>query len=135
MGKRPMTVRIARWSAEHPWRAIALWVVFVAICFVGGNAAGLKEMTDEDMRIGEMGRAQAIIASGDRTPRLRSLSVPTLVIHGAADPFVDPSGGRATAAAIPGARLVEIEGMGHDLPRPLWPQFADLIAAHVHSAA
>ncbi|SDY55114.1 putative drug exporter of the RND superfamily [Micromonospora pattaloongensis] len=65
MGKRPMTVRIARWSAEHPWRAIALWVVFVAVCFVGGNAAGLTEMTDEDMRIGEMGHAQAIIADGD----------------------------------------------------------------------
>ena len=40
MGKRPVTVRMARWSAEHPWRAIALWVVFVAVCFVGGNAAG-----------------------------------------------------------------------------------------------
>jgi RND superfamily putative drug exporter len=65
MGKRPMTVRIARWSAEHPWRAMAMWIVFVAVCFVGGNAAGLQEMNDEDMRIGEMGRAQAIISSGD----------------------------------------------------------------------
>lgn len=77
----------------------------------------------------------AVIASGDRTPRLRALSLPTLVIHGAADRFVDPSGGRATAAAIPGARLVEIEGMGHDLPRPLWPQLAEMIAGHVHAAA
>ena len=45
MGKRPMTVRMARWSAEHPWRAIALWVVFVAVCFVGGNMAGTHEAT------------------------------------------------------------------------------------------
>lgn len=73
----------------------------------------------------------AVLASGDRTPRLRGLTLPTLVIHGTADRVVDPSGGRATAAAIPGARLVEIEGMAHDFPRPLWPQLADLIAAHV----
>jgi len=82
-----------------------------------------------------MRQGTAVIASGDRTPRLRSLAVPTLVIHGAADRFVDTSGGRATAAAIPGARLVEIEGMGHDLPRPLWPQLAELIAGHVHTFA
>ncbi len=73
----------------------------------------------------------ATLASGDRTPRLRSLDVPTLVIHGADDPLVDVSGGRATAAAIPGAELVVIEGMGHDLPRVLWPQLATKIAENV----
>ncbi|PWR17462.1 hypothetical protein DKT69_00040 [Micromonospora sicca] len=57
MGRRPVTVPLARWSAEHPWRAIALWVIFVAVYFVGGNAAGLTEATDEDMAIGEAGRA------------------------------------------------------------------------------
>ena len=57
MGKRPVTVRLARWSAEHPWRAIAMWVVFVAVCFVGGNAAGLNEATARDQAIGEAGRA------------------------------------------------------------------------------
>ncbi|GAB3521717.1 MMPL family transporter [Phytohabitans suffuscus] len=65
MGKRPVTVRVARWSAEHPWRAIALWVVFVAVCFVGGNAAGLNEATDEDQAIGEAGRASVIEIHGD----------------------------------------------------------------------
>ena len=70
----------------------------------------------------------AIIASGNRTQRLRSLNVPTVVIHGTADRLVTPSGGRATARAIPGARLVEIEGMGHDLPRGAWPQLIDAIA-------
>ncbi|MFC0530170.1 MMPL family transporter [Phytohabitans kaempferiae] len=65
MGRRPMTVRVARWSAEHPWRAIALWAVFVAVCFVGGNAAGLNEATDEDQAIGEAGRASVIEIHGD----------------------------------------------------------------------
>ena len=59
----------------------------------------------------------AIIASGDRTRTLRRISVPTLVIHGTADRLVRPSGGRATAKAIPGARLMMVKGMGHDLPR------------------
>jgi pimeloyl-ACP methyl ester carboxylesterase len=70
----------------------------------------------------------AIIASGDRTSRLGSISVPTVVIHGTKDKLVNPSGGRATAKAIPGARLVEIEGMGHDLPRGTWPQIIGAIA-------
>jgi len=76
----------------------------------------------------------AVIASGDRTARLRSLTVPTLVIHGSADKMVDTSGGRATAAAIPGAELVVIEGMGHDLPRALWPQLATKIVELVQRA-
>jgi pimeloyl-ACP methyl ester carboxylesterase len=54
--------------------------------------------------------------------------MPTLVIHGADDVMCDVSGGRATAAAIPGAELVIIDGMGHNLPRGLWPEFALLIA-------
>lgn len=70
----------------------------------------------------------AVVASGDRTARLHDVRVPTLVIHGANDPLVDISGGRATAEAIPGAELVVFEGMGHDLPRALWPQIAGKIA-------
>jgi pimeloyl-ACP methyl ester carboxylesterase len=76
----------------------------------------------------------AIAATGDRTARLRELSVPTLVIHGADDPLVNRNGGEATAAAIPGARLVLLDGMGHDLPRALWPEIVDLIATHVAAA-
>jgi pimeloyl-ACP methyl ester carboxylesterase len=72
----------------------------------------------------------AITASGDRTPALRNLDLPALVIHGANDLLVNPSGGRATAKAIPGARLRMIDGMGHDLPRALWPDFAEQIAAN-----
>src|SRR6185295_8635090 len=74
----------------------------------------------------------AIIASGERTERLRGLHVPTVVIHGTKDRLVSPSGGRATAKAIPGARLVMIDGMGHDLPRGAWPQ---IIGAIVENAS
>ncbi|MFT3865464.1 MAG: alpha/beta hydrolase [Solirubrobacterales bacterium] len=69
----------------------------------------------------------AILASGDRTEALRRVQIPTAVIHGTRDPLVKPSGGRATARAIPGARLMMIDGMGHDLPRDLWPTFAEAI--------
>ena len=63
----------------------------------------------------------AIVASGDRTGQLAAISVPTLVIHGDADSLIDVSGGRATAAAIPGAELLVIPGMGHELPPAVWP--------------
>ena len=69
----------------------------------------------------------AIIASGDRTPLLRTISVPTLVIHGKQDRLVPLSGGRATARAIPGSRLLIIDGMGHDIPRGAWPRLLDAI--------
>jgi pimeloyl-ACP methyl ester carboxylesterase len=75
----------------------------------------------------------AILASGDRTRRLREIRVPTLVLHGTRDRLVNVSGGRATARAIPGAKLRLIEGMGHDLPRGAWPQLIDAIAAHAHA--
>ena len=67
----------------------------------------------------------AIAASPDRTPGLRRVKVPTLVVHGLVDPLVKPSGGVATAKAVPGARLIMYPDMGHDLPRPRW---ADLFA-------
>jgi pimeloyl-ACP methyl ester carboxylesterase len=78
--------------------------------------------------LGMARQAVAVIASGDRTARLRSVDVPTLVIHGADDAMCDVSGGLATADAIPGAELVVIQGMGHDLPRPLWPEITSRIA-------
>ncbi|HEV7977025.1 alpha/beta fold hydrolase, partial [Amycolatopsis sp.] len=77
----------------------------------------------------------AIISSHDRTEGLRTVSVPTLVIHGEADPLVDQSGGKATAAAVPDSELVLIPGMGHDLPRPLWPTFVESIVRNARRAA
>jgi pimeloyl-ACP methyl ester carboxylesterase len=76
----------------------------------------------------------AIIASGDRTAELRTIKAPTLVIHGSMDPMVRGSGGKATARAIPGARLMVVEGMGHDLAEAAWPQIVPAIADHAHAA-
>ncbi|HML17819.1 MAG TPA: alpha/beta hydrolase [Bryobacteraceae bacterium] len=84
--------------------------------------------------IGVARQAVATVASGNRTERLRHLEVPTLVIHGLADRMCDASGGRATAEAIPGAELVLIEGMGHDLPPGLRFQLAARIAEFVWCA-
>ena len=70
----------------------------------------------------------AIGASGDRTEKLKALKVPTVVVHGEADPLVPKAGGEATAAAIPGAELRIIPGMGHDLPEALYDTFIDAIA-------
>ncbi len=78
---------------------------------------------------GVLRQLHAITASGDRTQALREVRVPTTVIHGTGDPLVRPAGGKATARAIPDARLKLIKGMGHDLPRQLWPVFAEEIAA------
>jgi pimeloyl-ACP methyl ester carboxylesterase len=75
-----------------------------------------------------------IFASGDRTRELRQINVPTLVIHGDRDVMVHPTGGEATATVIPGARRQTITGMGHDLPRPAWPQLLDLITEHTTCA-
>jgi pimeloyl-ACP methyl ester carboxylesterase len=83
---------------------------------------------------GVMRQLHAITASGDRTSRLRELELPALVIHGKNDVLVNPSGGRATARAIPGARLKMVDGMGHDLPRALWPSFVEEIAANAARA-
>jgi pimeloyl-ACP methyl ester carboxylesterase len=73
----------------------------------------------------------AILGSPDRTAALSGVAVPTVVLHGRADPLIGVSGGAATAGAIPGARLVTFPGMGHDLPEPLWPRFVDEITENV----
>ena len=76
----------------------------------------------------------AIHASGDRTPALRNVRVPTLVLHGADDPLIQVAGAVATAEAIAGSRLVTYAGMGHDLPRALWPQLVEEISGHARRA-
>jgi pimeloyl-ACP methyl ester carboxylesterase len=76
----------------------------------------------------------SIQKSGNRTAELRRIAVPTLVIHGDRDRLVHPSGGRATAKAIPGARLETITGMGHDLPEGAVPQLIAAITANARRA-
>jgi pimeloyl-ACP methyl ester carboxylesterase len=76
----------------------------------------------------------AIIASGNPTNALRNNTAPTVVVHGTADRLVRPSGGRATAKAIPGAKLVKVEGMGHDMPRAVWDQIVGAIVENARRA-
>jgi pimeloyl-ACP methyl ester carboxylesterase len=95
--------------------------------------AGISYERDHDIA-GPGRQLAAIIASGDRTRELRKVVAPTLVVHGTADPLVSPSGGRATARAIKGAKLMNVEGMGHDLPRAVWPRLIDAIAENTARA-
>jgi pimeloyl-ACP methyl ester carboxylesterase len=77
---------------------------------------------------------RAILASGSRKERLHTVKAPTLVIHGTVDPLVHPAGGKDTAASIPGAKLLMVEGMGHAIPIPMWPEIIDAINKHAHGA-
>lgn len=81
--------------------------------------------------VGVARQLAAVLSSGSRTAMLQQLRVPTLVIHGLDDPLVHPEGGRHTAAMVPGARLEEIPGMGHDIPLGLVPELVGLVLDHV----
>jgi len=80
---------------------------------------------------GMMRQLMAIMANGNRKPKLASIKVPTLVIHGGDDPLVPVEGGKDTAEAISGAELLIIDGMGHSLPPETWSQIIDAIATNV----
>jgi pimeloyl-ACP methyl ester carboxylesterase len=77
---------------------------------------------------------KAVAADGSRSAQLARLDLPVLVIHGSRDTLIDPSGGRRTAAVIPGARYVEIEGMGHDYPPPVWQEWVTVWSEFAHAA-
>ena len=78
---------------------------------------------------------RAVLASGSRKERLRKVKAPTLVIHGTADPLVDPKAGQDTAVSIPGAKLMMVQGMGHAIPMAKWPEIIDAIDKHAHWAS
>jgi pimeloyl-ACP methyl ester carboxylesterase len=84
--------------------------------------------------LGVLRQFAAIIATGDWSARLADLDVPTLVIHGDADPLVRPSWGKRTAEAIPGGELLLVPGMGHDLPEGVWPVVTDAVVANAARA-
>lgn len=107
---------------------------FRKICGPTFDTAEFRPMAERSVArsyrpLGTARQTAAIIASPDRTDGLRRLRVPTLVIHGLLDPLVRPSGGVATAKAVPGARLVMFNDMAHDLPPTRWQEIADEIAA------
>lgn len=76
----------------------------------------------------------AILSSGDRSEALAGVAAPTLVIHGRDDTLITPSGGFRTAELIPGAHLLFVSDMGHDMPEPLWPLLTDAIVSHTRRA-
>lgn len=80
-------------------------------------------------------QAAAIAGSRNRTPLLAGVTAPTLVVHGLLDPLVKPSGGMATARAVPNSRMLAFPDMGHDLPRPRWPEIRDAIIENSRRAA
>jgi pimeloyl-ACP methyl ester carboxylesterase len=87
---------------------------------------------DPDARDGRRRQHRAVRAASDRTEALRLLQVPTVVIHGTEDSMCHPSGGRATGEAIPGAGLELVTGMGHDLPRGVWPRLTRAIVQNAN---
>ncbi len=103
------------------------------------DEAGVREAAgtswDRDPTAGGVGRQLgAILKSGNRTAWLKKITAPTLVVHGDRDRMVHPTGGAATARAIPGARLETVRGMGHNLPEGAWPALLDLITGHARSS-
>lgn len=114
---------------------------------VAKRAYGSPDHIDEDRLRGEAAEAfdrshdpagvarqqMAIMADGSRTERLRTVSVPTLVLHGTADGLIAPDGGERTAAVIPGARLVLLDGLGHDYPPAFWARWVDEVVAHIRA--
>ena len=84
--------------------------------------------------VGAARQLAAVIAGGDRTAALGAVTVPTVVIHGDADPLVTPSGGEATAKAIPGSELVMVPGLGHDFPEAVWPAVLGAVVSNAGRA-
>ena len=109
------------------------WAVWSSKRHFDLDAARARAAADFDRSYYPEGASRqlaAIYASGDRTALLPSVRVPMLVIHGLDDTLIDPSGGRRTAELVPGATLLEVEDMGHDMPVPLWPMLVDAIVDH-----
>lgn len=111
-------------------------VVWASKKHVDLDAIRARAAADYDRMFYPAGAARqlaAIYASGDRSESLKRLDVPTLVIHGRDDTLITPSGGEATAELIEGSKLLLVSDMGHDLPRPLWPVFAEAIGGHIRT--
>lgn len=114
------------------------WQVLRGAAFAQDDARDLERAGQNFSRglnpAGVARQLLAVLASGSRREALREVQVPTLVIHGRADPLVPLACGIDTAQAVPGAELLVIDGMGHALPIALWPQIIDAIARHAAGA-
>jgi pimeloyl-ACP methyl ester carboxylesterase len=130
MSRPPVTREAAVDRAVEVWRALGSPGFPFDEARVRANGA---RAWDRDHEYAGVGRQMAaILTMRDRTADLGRVRAPVLVIHGAEDPLIAVSGGEATAQAVPGARLVVIPGMGHDLPEPVWPT---IISALVENAS
>ncbi len=98
------------------------------------RATGEEAFRRSSSSAGKIRQLAAIFVSPDRRPGLAAVTVPTLVLHGEQDPLIQLEGGLETAKAVPGARLVTYPGMGHDLPRDLWPDLIREIVDHARQA-
>ena len=94
-----------------------------------------RGMERSTYRLGFARQLAAILAAAPRTPKLRDVRAPATVIHGRLDPLLPLPHGEATARAIPGSKLVVLDTMGHDVPRPLWPKLLDAIEANARRAS
>jgi pimeloyl-ACP methyl ester carboxylesterase len=114
-----------------------IWMVWQSKKYRDEARVKLNAARDFDRSFYPEGAARqmaAIYASGRRTVALQHLDVPTLVIHGRDDTLITPSGGFRTAELIPGANLLFVADMGHDMPEPLWPMLVDAIVGHTRRA-
>ena len=134
MLRRPVKAD-AKLMHEHAMRT---WRLIGSPAYPPTDEALSEKLNDSYQRsyypAGHSRQMVAIMAGGDRTRVLKKIVAPTLVIHGKADPLVPVSGGVDTAQLIPGATLELIEGMGHDLPDELLPQFVELIRSNADKA-
>jgi pimeloyl-ACP methyl ester carboxylesterase len=124
-------------SREEYIESAPKWMVWQSkkysdVALVKANAA--RDFDRSFYPEGATRQLAAIYASGRRTAGLQQLDVPTLVIHGRDDELITPSGGFRTAELVPGAHLLFVADMGHDMPEPLWPLFVDTIVGHVRRA-
>jgi pimeloyl-ACP methyl ester carboxylesterase len=133
-----LTAKPAKSRAEYIERQVAALHVYgskpewLDDAFIAARAAAAYDRCF--CPAGIVRQITAISVDGSRTEALCSVHVPTLVLHGSRDTLIDPSGGRQTAEVIPGARYVEIEGMGHDYPVAVWPQWVAIWADFARSA-
>ncbi|HEX2207302.1 MAG TPA: alpha/beta fold hydrolase [Longimicrobium sp.] len=123
----PRNREMAMRRAVSAWRILTGPAIPLARADAGDGGAGVRPRPQP---AGVLRQLAGIIASPSRAPGLRTLRVPTLVIHGEHDPLVPLEGGHRTAALVPGAELAIIPRMGHALPPPLWERLIELIARH-----